>query len=309
MCNKPWVIMIVGPTAVGKTDLAIHIAKSVNAEIISADSRLFYKGMDIGTAKPTSEQQKEMPHFLVDVAEANEVWSLSMFQSECHRLIEDIHGRGKLPMLVGGTGQYFRALVEGWEIPPQEPDNSLRDVLEKVGQEIGPEELFKKLQLLDPEAAKRIDPQNMRRTVRALEVILMTGEKFSEQRRKSEPHFRFWVIGLTRPRAELYQRIDERIEKMFNDGLVEETKKLLDSGIASENPNMSAIGYREVAQYICGEISLGEAKMLMKRKTREFVRRQANWFKLDDPNIHWYTMQPGIEEQIIRDLRIAIFEE
>lgn len=298
--------MIVGPTAVGKTDLAIHIAKSVHAEIISADSRLFYKGMDIGTAKPTMEQQKQMPHFLVDVAEVNEVWSLSMFQSECQRLIREIQGRGNLPLLVGGTGQYFRALVEGWEIPALEPDHTLRDVLEKMGEEIGAEALYQKLQIIDPEAAKKIDPQNLRRTVRALEVIILTGEKFSEQRRKSEPQFRFWVIGLTRPRPELYARIDERIENMFEEGLVEETRNLLDSGIATDNPNMSAIGYREVAQFIHGEISLGEAKMLMKRKTREFVRRQANWFKLDDPNIHWYTMEPDIEEKIISDLRIAI---
>lgn len=308
MSNKPWVIMIVGPTAVGKTDLAISIAKSVNAEIISADSRLFYKGMDIGTAKPTPEQQAQMQHYLVDVAEPNEIWSLSMFQSECHQLINEIHQRGKLPMLVGGTGQYFRALLEGWEIPVSEPDHSMRDVLERMGNEIGAEALYEKLQLLDPEAAEKIDPQNLRRTVRALEVILLTGEKFSEQRRKTDPQYRFWIIGLTRPRPELYERIDERIELMFTNGLVEETKKLLDSGIAAENPNMSAIGYREVAQYIRGEISLGEAKMLMKRKTREFVRRQANWFKLEDPNIHWYIMGSDVEQQIIEDLRIAIRE-
>jgi tRNA dimethylallyltransferase len=308
MSNKPWVIMIVGPTAVGKTDLAISIAKSVNAEIISADSRLFYKGMDIGTAKPTPEQQAQMQHYLVDVAEPNEIWSLSMFQSECQQLINEIHQRGKLPMLVGGTGQYFRALVEGWEIPASEPDHSMRDVLERMGNEIGAEALYEKLQLLDPKAAEKIDPQNLRRTVRALEVIFLTGEKFSAQRRKSDPHYNFWIIGLTRPRPELYERIDERIELMFTNGLVEETKKLLDSGIAAENPNMSAIGYREVAQYIRGEISLGEAKMLMKRKTREFVRRQANWFKLEDPNIHWYTMGSDVEQQIIEDLRIAIRE-
>lgn len=308
MSNKPWVIMIVGPTAVGKTDLAISIAKSVNAEIISADSRLFYKGMDIGTAKPTPEQQAQMQHYLVDVAEPNEIWSLSMFQSECHQLINEIHQRGKLPMLVGGTGQYFRALLEGWEIPVSEPDHSMRDVLERMGNEIGAEALYEKLQLLDPEAAEKIDPQNLRRTVRALEVILLTGEKFSEQRRKTDPQYRFWIIGLTRPRPELYERIDERIELMFTNGLVEETKKLLDSGIAAENPNMSAIGYREVAQYIRGEISLGEAKMLMKRKTREFVRRQANWFKLEAPNIHWYTMGSDVEQQIIEGLRIAIRE-
>lgn len=306
MCAKPWVIMVVGPTAVGKTDLAIRLAKEIDAEIISADSRLFYRGMDIGTAKPTKAQQELMQHYLVDVADPNEVWSLSMFQSECNRLIEEIIQRGKKPMLVGGTGQYFRALIEGWEIPALEPDHSVRNELEKIGNEIGAEALYKKLEIVDPEAATKIDPQNLRRTVRALEVILLTGEKFSAQRRKSEPQYRFWVIGLNRPRPELYERIDERIELMFKDGLVEETQKLLQNGIAVDNPNMSAIGYREVVQYIRGEISLGEAQMLMKRKTREFVRRQANWFKLDDPNIHWYTMEDDVEEKILSDLRIGI---
>lgn len=305
MSDKPWVIAIVGPTAVGKTELAIHLAQRVGGEILSADSRLFYRGMDIGTAKPSVEERALVPHHLIDVADPSEVWSLSTFQKEAYRLIDEIMARAKTPFLVGGTGQYVRSIVEGWEIPHKEPDHSIRNILEKIGNEIGAERLYQKLQILDPEAAASIEYKNMRRTIRALEVILTTGEKFSAQRRKGEPKYRFWLVGLTRPRPELYQRIDERIDAMFASGLVAETETLLKAGISTDNPNLSAIGYREVCQYLQGEISLGVAKMLMKRKTREFVRRQANWFKPDDPSIHWYSMDDQTENRVFEDLRIA----
>lgn len=305
MSDKQWVIILVGPTAVGKTDLSIQLAQTIHGEIISADSRLFYRGMDIGTAKPSLAQRQAVPHHLIDVADPEEVWSLSRFQSEANHLIREILSKGRVPVLVGGTGQYVRSILEGWKIPPQEPDHRLRDVLEKIGKEIGPETLYQKLSLIDSEAAQKIDPQNLRRTVRALEVILMTGEKFSAQRRFSEPEYRFWVIGLNRPREELYRRIDARIEEMFAGGLIEETQKLLEKGLSLDNPNLSAIGYREVCQYLQGKISLAEAKMLMKRKTREFVRRQANWFKLEDPLIHWYEMNEQAESKILSDMRIG----
>jgi tRNA dimethylallyltransferase len=159
--------------------------------------------------------------------------------------------------------------------------------------------------VIDPIAAEKIDPQNLRRTVRALEVIYLTGERFSVQRRKQTPLQKFWIIGLTRPRQELYARIDARIEEMFNLGLVNETKTLLERGISPDNPNLSAIGYREVTQFIQGKMSIEEAKVQMKRKTREFVRRQANWFKSDDSSIHWYEMNEDTLQTILNDLRIA----
>lgn len=299
------IIIIIGPTAVGKTDLAIELAKLIKGEIISADSRLFYRGMDIGTAKPTLKQRECIQHHLIDVAEPNEIWSLSIFQAEIERSIDQIQDKGKTAIVVGGTGQYIRALVEGWEIPPQVPDEKLRLLLESWGREIGPFELHKKLSIIDQLAANKIEPQNMRRTIRALEVIFSTGMKFSEQRTRSDPKHDFWIIGLNRPRPELYARVDQRIETMFRSGFLEETKRLLDQGISSENPNMSAIGYREVCQVLNNEITVEEAKAIMRKKTREFIRRQANWFKPEDPKIHWYNMDGNELGKIIEDLKIG----
>lgn len=301
--KKPVVLILIGPTAVGKTDLSIELARVLHCEIISADSRLFYRGMDIGTAKPTIEQQQMVPHHLIDIAEPDQVISLSIFQQMTLQQIAEIGERGKIPLIVGGTGQYIKAITEGWEIPPQEPDERLRSVIEKWGGEIGAASLHQKLAIIDPAAAQKIEYQNIRRTVRALEVIFLTGKRFSEQKQKKTPQFNFWMIGLNRPRKELYARIDERIEKMFAEGLVEETEKLLALGFDSANPNLSAIGYREVGEYLAGKISLAEAKAMMKKKTREFVRRQANWFKLSDPSIHWYEMESNVKDQILCDLK------
>jgi tRNA dimethylallyltransferase len=298
------VIVIVGATAVGKTDLAIELAERINGEIISADSRLFYRGMDIGTAKPTKEQMEKVPHHLVDCAEPNEIWSLSVYRDKAYEIIDDIIARNKVPMIVGGTGQYIRAIIEGWVLPKQEPNNALREVLENWAREIGSEKLHRKLHLIDPEAAREIDWTNVRRTIRALEVIFLTGRRFSGQRTKSEPRYDFWIIGLTRPRSELYERIDLRIEEMFKQGLMEETKTLLSEGLSTEHPNISAIGYREIAQYLKGTMTLAEAKQQMKKKTREFVRRQRNWFKPDDPAIYWFDMSETTLNEIIKKMRV-----
>lgn len=297
------VLVIVGATAVGKTALAIELAKAINGEIISADSRLFYKGMDIGTAKPTKEEQNTVRHYLVDVAEPEEVWSLSVLQKKVTEAIDEIQSKRKIAILVGGTGQYVRAITEGWQIPPQQPDEKFRKVIESWGNDIGAEELHHKLSLIDPAAARKIDPQNVRRTVRALEVIFMTGNLFSGQRLKETPDQDFWIIGLERPRAEIYARVDARIEEMFASGFVEETQKLLDRGISPQHPNLSAIGYREVCEFLVGRITLEEAKAQMRKKTRVFVRRQNNWFKRGDPQIHWYEMSEEPLTKIITDLQ------
>jgi tRNA dimethylallyltransferase len=298
------VIVIVGATAVGKTDLAIELAECINGEIISADSRLFYRGMDIGTAKPIKEQMEKVRHHLIDCAEPKEIWTLSLYREKAYEIIDDIIERNKVPMIVGGTGQYIRAITEGWVLPKQEPNDALREVLENWAKEIGPEELYRKLQLIDPEAAREIDWTNARRTIRALEVIFLTGRRFSEQRTKSEPRYDFWIIGLTRPRSELYERIDLRVEEMFKQGLVEETRILLSKGLSTENPNLSAIGYRETAQYLQGSMTLAEAKQQMKKKTREFVRRQRNWFKPGDDAIHWFDMSETTVNEIITKMRV-----
>lgn len=281
------VIFIVGPTASGKTDAGIRLAEKIGGEIISADSRYLYRGMDIGTAKPDMEERRGIPHWLIDVADPDETWSLSLFQKAADEAIRDIHSRGKLPILVGGTGQYARAILEGWSIPEGEPDYRLRIVLENWGKEIGALALYQKLERLDPEAAAKIEWQNMRRTVRALEVIFTTGRKFSEQRTVRESPYEAVIYGMKRERAELYRRIDLRVDLMIRRGLVDEVRGLLAKGYSETLPSMSAIGYKEICDYLHGRTGLEEAAQLIKFRTHNYVRRQANWFKAGDPSIRW----------------------
>lgn len=286
--TKPPIILIVGPTAVGKTELAICLAERLNGEIVSADSRLFYRGMDIGTAKPPQAETMRVPHHLIDIVNPDETLSLAVFQEMAREVISQIHSRGKLPFLVGGTGQYVRAVTEGWTPPAVQPDARLRNVLETLQEQRSEEWLYEKLKILDPVAASAIDLRNVRRTIRALEVIFTTGKKFSEQRGQSDSPYHLVTVGLNRPRAELYQRVDERIEKMFADGLIDEVRGLLNKGYSPLLPSMSAIGYRECVSVVQGSMTMEQAKAEMKRLTRVFVRRQANWFKESDPNIRWF---------------------
>lgn len=307
MKNKPPLILIIGPTAVGKTELAIQLAEKLNGEIISADSRLFYRGMDIGTAKPSREEMARVPHYLIDIVNPDETLSLAVFQQKASSLIQDIHKRGKLPLLVGGTGQYIRAVTQGWSPPEVIPDEKLRSEFERLKEEKGRDWLYAELKSRDPEAAEKIDPRNIRRTIRALEVIHITGKKFSEQRTQGESPYHLITIGLTRPRDELYRRVDERIDKMFAEGFLNEVKGLLEAGYSPTLPSMSAIGYRECVSVIKGDLTIDHAKTEMKRTTRVFVRRQGNWFKESDPQIAWFN--PGdspildIEDFITNQLR------
>jgi tRNA dimethylallyltransferase len=307
--KKSPLVVILGPTAVGKTAVSISLARRFEAEIISADSRLLYRGMDIGTAKPTPEEMGDVPHHLIDVADPDEIWSLALYQKEAYRVIDDVLARGKLPFLVGGTGQYIRSLLEGWLIPPQAPDHKLRDFLTDWASEIGPDVLHQKLALLDPAAAKIIDYRNVRRTVRALEVIFRTGERFSDLRDRQTPRYRNIILGIARPREVLYDRVDRRIQMMLDAGLVEEVDSLLAAGYSPDLPTMSAIGYREITQFLSGEISLAEAVEIIQRKTRIFVRRQANWFKPDDRRIHWFDAGPDLVEEMENDIRRQLEHE
>lgn len=296
--NKYPLILIIGPTAVGKTERAIQLAERLNGEIVSADSRLFYRGMDIGTAKPTREELARVPHHLIDIADPDEILSLAVFQEKAREAIADIHTRNKIPFLVGGTGQYIRAVTEGWNPPGVEPDERLRTELEKLKEANDIYWLHERLKNLDPVMAEKIDPRNYRRTIRALEVILTTGKRFSEQRGQSESPYHLITIGLTRPRVELYERVDQRIDAMFTNGFLEEVKTLLAKGYSPSLPTMSAIGYREVIRVINGELSEEQAKLEIRRATRIFVRRQANWFKESDPNIKWFGVEEGVMEEI-----------
>ncbi len=285
---RPPLVVLVGPTAVGKTEIAIELAEKLGGEIVSADSRLFYRGMDIGTAKPTLQERQRIPHHLIDIANPNQTLSLAIFQRMAREAVADMHRRGRLPFLVGGTGQYVRAVTEGWRPPEVAPDPRLRAELGKLAAQNGAAWLHERLRALDTAAAEAIDARNVRRTIRALEVILSTGRRFSEQRGQAKSPYRLITIGLVRPRAELYARIDARIEAMFENGLVGEVHGLMERGYGPELPAMSAIGYRECVRVARGECTVEQAKAEIRRATRVYVRRQANWFKETDPAIRWF---------------------
>ena len=242
-------------------------------------------------------------HHLIDVANPDENWSLAVFQAAARAAIDDIHHRGKLPFLVGGTGQYVRAVTEGWTPPEVIPNPQLRSVLEALAQEYDPYWLHDKLRVLDPSAAEKIDARNVRRTVRALEVIFSTGRRFSAQGGVSDSPYRLTSVGLIRPRPELYARVDQRIESMFANGLLKEVQTLLDQGYAPTLPTMSAIGYRECVAVLQGAMTLDEAKTQIRKLTRIFVRRQSNWFKENDPQIAWFEMGAGTTAKVETYLR------
>ncbi len=300
--KKP-LIVILGPTGVGKTEISIKVAGRFQGEIVSADSRLFYRGMDIGTAKPTLEERSEVPHHLIDVADPDQDWSLAVFLPRALKAIQEIHNRDKVPFLVGGTGQYIQAVVQGWDLPEIKPDPALRAALHVWADEIGPEGMRKRLAVLDSAAADKIDGPNVRRMIRAMEVILSSGRKFSAQRTKSGSAFNVFQVGLTRPREELYQRIDLRIEKMLQDGLISEVQTLLDAGYSPQLSAFSAIGYKQIIDHLLEGVPLEEAVRQIQRKTRKYIRHQANWFKENDPEIHWFSASNHPEEEICRQIQ------
>jgi len=291
-------VALVGPTAVGKSRVAIELAVALGGEIVSADSRLIYRGMDIGTAKPSRDQRRRVPHHLIDVAEPEENWSLATFKQAAEAAIEQVQAREGLPMLVGGSGQYVTGILEGWSPPGQEHGHRLRDSFEAVAAAEGPQALHRRLQAVDPDSAQRIEPTNVRRVARALEIFELTGAPASSQRRASPPAYRTLRLGLSLPRPELYARIDRRIDEMIEAGLVAEVQSLLDRGIRLDHPPMSAIGYRQIGEYLMGNKSLQAAVIEMRRHTRQFVRRQANWFKPGDSRIEWHAAKPGVERML-----------
>ena len=296
--SHPPLIVILGPTAVGKTSLSIQLAEVVGCEIVSADSRLFYRGMDIGTAKPTVEERKLVPHHLIDIADPDDIWSLGRYKKVALGIISDIHSRKKIPILVGGTGQYIRAITEGWVVPKLKSDLYLREVLLKWVDRIGVIGLHSRLETIDPQAASKIAPNNVRRTIRALEVIFHTGKRFSELRRREPVPYLIIQIGLSRPREVLYQRIDERVEAMIEAGFVDEVRRLLEKGYSPDLPSLSAIGYGQIIAYLNGEMTLEDTVASIKQMTRHLVRRQANWFKYSDPEIIWFEVKTDTVVQI-----------
>lgn len=299
MIEKP-LLVVVGPTAVGKSSLAIRLALALNAEIVSADSRYLYRELEIGVAKPSFADLATVKHHLINVARLSNPWNLGLYKQSATQIISEIHLRNRLPILTGGTGQYVRSILQNWQIPSHGPVSQLREDLETIGDHIGFDKLYEILSAIDPQAAAIIDYRNHRRTIRALEVILSTGKKFSDLRNKDEPPYNTLIIGLELPREVLFTKIDERVDAMISQGLVGEVQKLLDAGLGPALEKMRVIGYQEIIAHLRGEISLEEAVALIKRKTHAYVRRQANWFKPTDPDIHWLNAQdPALFENAL----------
>ncbi len=290
MIEKP-LLLIVGATASGKSAFAIELARALDGEIVSADSRYLYRELDIGVAKPTEAELNLAKHHLINVATLIEPWNLGLYKQSATKIIEEIQMRGRLPILAGGTGQYIRSILQNWQVPSHGPVDQLREDLETIGNKMGFDKLHEMLDAIDPEAAAKIDYRNHRRTIRALEVILSTGKKFSDLRDKDKPPYQTLTIGLELPRELLYARIDQRIEDMIGKGLVAEVQHLLELGFGPSLDSMRVIGYNEIVSHLRGEISLDEAIALIKRNTRSYVRRQANWFKPTDPKIYWLNAQ------------------
>jgi tRNA dimethylallyltransferase len=303
------VIVLLGPTGVGKTPLAVELAQALGGEIVSADSRQVYRGMDIGTAKPTPAQRAAVPHHLLDMVDPDAVFTLADFCERAQAAIEEVRNRGRLPFLVGGTGQYLAAMLEGWRVPRVPPQPELRDRLRREAQEKGVEALYRRLQEVDPEAAARILPGNLRRIIRALEVYEATGVPFSRQRGKERPPYNYLVLGLTMERPALYERVDRRAEAMVRQGLVEEVRSLLARGYGWDLPSMSGLGYIQFRPYLEGRCSLEEALARLKYDTHAFIRHQYTWFRRL-PVQRWFDAgRPGEVAAVLPYIRGALNAE
>jgi tRNA dimethylallyltransferase len=285
---KPALVFIVGPTVSGKTAAAISLATELpGIEIVNADSRQVYHGMSIGTAQPAAAELAAVPHHLVDIVSPDEPFSLATFLTLARNAVTDILSRGKTPVVVGGSGQYVWGLAEGWQAPEVPAQTGLRARLEQEADEHGGEALHTRLANLDAGAAELIDAKNIRRVVRALEVIEVTGKPFSGQRRKVAPLFTPHLFALDVPRTELHRRIDARVETMVEAGWLAEVQALLDAGYEPELPAFSSAGYREIASHLRGEISLEEALDRTTIATHRLARGQGTWFRKRDERIKW----------------------
>ncbi len=293
MCKKK-LIVIAGPTASGKSSVAVELAKLINANIISADSMQVYRGMDIGTAKITKEEMKGVRHYLLDEFAPDEAFNVAIFQKLAKQYIEEIHSHGNVPILAGGTGFYIQSVAFDSEFEEMEIDRTLRRELEKEYDELGAASFHEMLKKVDAGAAKSIHPNNKKRMVRALEYFRLTGERISEhnakQRAKRSPYELYYFV-LNMDREILYRRIDERVDKLVEAGLVEEVNSLLMQGYSRNLVSMQGLGYKEIAAYLEGEMSLEEAIYIIKRDTRHFAKRQWTWFKRE-PACRWVDISP-----------------
>ncbi len=280
-------VAIVGPTASGKSAIAVELARRLGGEIVNADSRQVYRGMDIGTAKPTVAERRGVRHHLYGVADPRDGYSLALYREDARAALDAIWERSSFAWLVGGTGQYVWALLEDWQVPQVEPDPQFRSRLEFEAQQYGAQSLHRRLAVVDPVAAERIDARNVRRVIRALEVYEVTGKPISEWQTKGTPDFEYLLFGIDVPKEELHERIDQRVDAMFEAGFVDEVRGLLADRVPPDAPAMSSIGYREVVGYLGGRCGLDEAIEATKRATRQLARRQMQWFRRDDRRITW----------------------
>ena len=293
------IIAIVGPTATGKSALAIELALALGGEIVSADSRQVYRYMDIGTAKPSREDRARVPHYLIDIIDPDADFTLATYQELAFKAIGDIQRRGKIALLVGGSGLYVRAVIGGLSIPKVAPDPELRRKLEERVAQEGHIVLYAELQKVDPQAAEKIDSRNVRRVIRALEVCITAGVPFS-QLKQSSPELPTLTIGLTTSREDLYKRIDSRVDDMIERGLVDEAKWLIERGYSPELPAMSGLGYKQIVAHLKGETALDKTIQRIKYETHRFARHQYAWFRPKDEHIHWFDIRNEPLESIRR---------
>ncbi|MBO8162567.1 MAG: tRNA (adenosine(37)-N6)-dimethylallyltransferase MiaA [Brevibacillus sp.] len=288
MQEKQPLVVIVGPTAVGKTALSLTLARRLNGEIISGDSMQVYRQMDIGTAKATPEERSVVPHHLIDIIDPDEEYSVAHFQEMATRLIADIHRRGRLPFIVGGTGLYIESVTHRFQFSDAAQDHELRERLKRLAEAEGVEALHRQLALIDPVTAERLHPNDVKRVIRAIEIYELTGQRMSDyQYRAQQSPYDLYMIGLTMERALLYERINRRVDQMIEDGLVEEVRQLLDRGYDPSLVSMQGLGYKELVPYLYGEIPLQQAIAEIKKRTRRFAKRQLSWFRRI-PDVHWF---------------------
>ncbi len=303
--GKPLVVVL-GPTAVGKSRFAVLLARRVDGEIVSADSAMVYRGLDVGTDKPGPADRAAVPHHLLDVVNPDEPFNVSDFVRLAAAAVDRILARGRLPLLVGGTGLWIRAFVAGYRLPPVPPDPRLRRRLAEEAERSGPEALHARLAALDPAGAAALDPRNVRRVIRALEISLATGSPASALAGlRSPPPYDALKVGLTRDREELYRLIEARVERQLAGGLVEEVRGLLARGYPAGLQAFQALGYKEVIAHLRGECSREEMVRALKRNTRRFAKRQLTWFRRE-PDVVWFNLSTHPEEEVLETVASLI---
>ncbi len=299
--SKEKLVVIVGPTAVGKTALSLELAQAFNGEIISGDSMQVYRYMDIGTAKATKEERSLVPHYLIDIIDPDQDYSVAIFQEMATELITEINQRQRLPFIVGGTGLYIQSVTHSFQFSEAEQDYELREQLMRMAESEGVEALHERLRMIDPITAERLHPNDVKRVIRAIEIYQLTGQTMADfQHRAQYSPYDIVMIGLTMDRQKLYERINQRVDLMIEAGLIEEVRWLLDQGYDPSLNSMQGLGYKEVVPYLYGEITQEQAVQEIKKRTRHFAKRQLSWFRRI-PEVQWFDLTNPDEHSRIKE--------